>query len=58
MTVIVRRVDHSQHEYFAYAQSNCGRATYFLYFTDDILGAVVRRSFVETLRRIFDKQRI
>jgi len=40
MTVTVRRVENSQHEYFAYAKSICGKATYFLYFIDDIWGAV------------------
>lgn len=58
MTVIVRRLEHSQHEYFAYAKSICGKATYFLYFTDDILGAVVLHNFVEMLRRFFDKEKI
>jgi hypothetical protein len=58
MTVIVRRVEHSQHEYFAYAKSICGKATYFLYFTDDILGAVVLHNFVEMLRLFFEKERI
>lgn len=58
MTVTVRRLEHAQHEYFAYAKSICGRATYFLYFTDDILGAVVLHNFVEMLRRFFEKDRI
>ena len=58
MTVMVRRIEKSDHEYFAYAKSICGRATYFLYFTDDILGAIVLHNFVEMLRRFFEKEQI
>lgn len=58
MTVMVRRIENSEHEYFAYAKSICGKATYFLYFTDDIFGAVVLHNFVEMLRRFFDKENI
>ncbi len=58
MTVTVRRVENSQHEYFAYAKSICGKATYFLYFIDDIWGAVVLHNFVEMLRRFFEKEDI
>ncbi|MBW8003845.1 MAG: hypothetical protein FVQ80_17910 [Planctomycetes bacterium] len=58
MTVTVRRIEKSDHEYFAYAKSICGRATYFLYFTDDIWGAVVLHNFVEMLRQFFDKENV
>ena len=58
MTVMVRRIEKTDHEYFAYAKSICGRATYFLYFTDDILGAIVLHNFVEMLRRFFEKEQI
>ena len=58
MTVLVRRIEKTDHEYFAYAKSICGRATYFLYFTDDILGAIVLHNFVEMLRRFFEKEQI
>ena len=58
MTVMVRKIENSDHEYFAYAKSICGKATYFLYFTDDIFGAVVLHNFLEMLRRFFDKENI
>lgn len=58
MTVSVRRIEHSEHEYFAYAKSLCGKATYFLYFTDDIWGAIVLNNFVEMLRRFFEKEEV
>ena len=58
MTVTIRRVEKSDHEYFAYAKSICGKATYFLYFTDDIWGAVVLHNFVEMLRRFFEKEHV
>ncbi|MBA7624753.1 hypothetical protein ES703_32165 [subsurface metagenome] len=58
MTVTVRRVESSEHEYFAYAKSICGKATYFVYFTDDIWGAIVLHNFVEMLRRFFDQENV
>lgn len=58
MTVTIRRIENSEHEYFAYAKSICGKATYFVYFTDDIWGAVVLHNFVEMLRRFFEKESI
>ena len=36
MTVIIRKLDNKEHDYFAYAKSLCGHGTYFLYFQDDI----------------------
>ena len=56
MIVTVRRIEHSEHEYFAYAKSLCGKATYFLYFSDDIFGAIVLHNFVEMLSRFFEKE--
>jgi len=41
MTVTIRKLDKSEHEYFAYCKSLCGKATYLLYFDDSILSAVV-----------------
>jgi hypothetical protein len=58
MIVTVRRIENSQHEYFAYAKSICGKATYFIYFTDDIWGAMALHNFLEMLRRFFEKQTI
>lgn len=36
MTVIIRKLDKTEHEYFAYAKSFCGKATYIVYFEDTI----------------------
>ena len=58
MTVIIRRLEQSDHEYFAYVKSLGGKATYFLYFSDDIAGAMVLHNFVEMLRRYFQKDHI
>jgi len=55
MTVTIGRIENAEHEYFAYTKSICGKATYFLYFCDDIFGAVVLHNFVEMLRRFFEK---
>ena len=55
MTVTIRRIENAEREYFAYTKSTCGKATYFLYFCDDIFGAVVLHNFVEMLRRFFEK---
>ncbi len=54
----IRRIEHSDHEYLAYAKSLCGKATYFLYFRDDIWGAVVLCNFVQMLKSYFQPERI
>ena len=56
MTVTIRRVEESEHEYFAYVKSISGKATYFLYFSDDIGGAIVLNNFIEMLRKYFVKE--
>lgn len=53
MKVIIRKLNHREHEYFAYAKSLCGKATYFVHFTDDVWGAVILHNFVEMLRSFF-----
>ena len=58
MTVTVRRLEKSEDEYIAYAKSLCGRATYFLYFTDGLFGAVALCNFVEMLKRFFNSERL
>jgi len=58
MNVTIRKLEHSDHEYLAYAKSLCGKATYFLYFTDDIWGAVVLSNFVQMLKSYFQVERI
>ena len=46
MTITIRKFEKSDHEYIAYAKSLCGKATYCLYFVDDIWGAIVLCNFV------------
>ena len=58
MTVHIRALEGQGGEYFAYAKSVCGKATYFAYFHDDIFGAVVLVNFVEMLRSQFAAQRV
>ena len=41
MTVTIRKLEHGEHEYLAYAKSMCGKATYFLYFTEHPYGFVL-----------------
>lgn len=53
MNVIIRKLEHKDHEYLAYARSLCGRGTYFVYFQDNIWGAVVLHNFIEMLRAVF-----
>ena len=54
MTVTIRRIADSAREYFAYTKSVCQRATFFVYFTDDIWGAMTLHNFVEMLRKHFE----
>jgi len=58
MTVTIRRLEHSDHEYIAYTKSLCGKGTYFLYFTDGIWGAVVLCHFVQMLKGYFEPERL
>jgi len=53
MNIIIRKLEHKEHEYLAYAKSLCGRGTYFVYFQDNIWGAVVLHNFIEMLRSFF-----
>ena len=53
MTITIRKLEKSEHEYFAYCKSLCGKATYLLYFHDSIWGAVTLHNFVEMLRSFF-----
>jgi hypothetical protein len=53
MNVIIRKLEHKDHEYLAYAKSLCGRGTYFVYFQDNIWGAMVLHNFIEMLRAVF-----
>lgn len=53
MNVTIRRLEKSEHEYIAYVKSLCGKATYFLYFTDGLFGAVALCNFVEMLKSYF-----
>ena len=56
MNVTIRKLEHSDHEYLAYAKSLCGKATYFLYFFDDVWGAVVLCNFVQMLKSHFQPE--
>lgn len=46
------------HSYFAYVRGMSGKATYLLYFEDNIYGAVSLHNFTEMLRRHFKEQKI
>ncbi len=58
MNVIIRKLDKTERDYFAYAKSLCGKATYFVYFQDDIWGAMTLHNFIEMLTSFFDQEKI
>jgi hypothetical protein len=58
MNVTIRRLEKSEHEYIAYVKSLCGKATYFLYFTDGLFGAVALCNFVEMLKSYFKAEKL
>ncbi len=58
MTVTIRKLDKSEHEYFAYSKSICGKATYFLYFEDNIWGAITLHNFIEMLKSFFQQENV
>jgi len=53
VTVMIRKVEGTAHDYLAYTKSLCGKATYFLHFQDTIWGAVTLHTFIEMLRSFF-----
>jgi hypothetical protein len=58
MTVTIRKLQGTQHEYIAYTKSLCGKATYFVYFEDSIWGAVTLHNFIEMLKMFFNQKRV
>ncbi len=58
MTVTIRKRNKSEHEYFAYTKSICGKATYFLYFEDNIWGAITLHNFIEMLKSFFQQENV
>ena len=58
MTVTIRKLDKSEHEYFAYTKSICGKATYFLYFEDNIWGAITLHNFIEMLKSFIQQKNV
>ena len=58
MTITIRKLDKSEHEYFAYIKSICGKATYFLYFEDSIWGAITLHNFIEMLKSFFQQKNV
>ena len=47
MTVAIRRIAGTDRDYLAYARKFSGRATYFVYFRDNLWGAVALHNFAE-----------
>ncbi|MEE8423499.1 MAG: hypothetical protein V3S49_03075 [Thermodesulfobacteriota bacterium] len=57
MTIIIRKLDNTENEYLAYTKSLCGKSTYFLYFEDNIWGAVTLHRFIEMLKNFFEQDK-
>ena len=58
MTVIIRKLNNTEHEYFAYTKSLCGKATYSIWFEDNIWGAVTLYNFIEMLKIYFKQDKV
>ncbi len=58
MTIMIRKFENSDHEYIAYVKSIFGKATYLVYFSDDIWGAVVLCNFVQMLKSFFQPEKL
>lgn len=54
MTVAIRKLAGTDNDYLAYATTFAGRGTYFVYFQDNIWGAMALHNFVEMLHAVFD----
>ena len=58
MNVTIRKLEGSDHEYLAYTKSLCGKATFCLYFSDGIWGAVVLCNFIQMLKGFFKAEEV
>jgi len=54
--ITIRKIENKANEYFAYRRGLQGKATYLLYFSDDIYGAIAR--FIQMLRGHFKTEEI
>ncbi len=57
MTIIIRKLDNTEHEYLAYTKSLCGKATLFICFEDNIWGSVALHRFIEMLKSFFEQDK-
>ena len=58
MNCIIRKIEDSENEYFAYIKVNNFKASYFVYFHDDILGAVCLHNFIEMIKTQYQGHQI
>ena len=54
VNVAIRKLAGTDNEYLAYAKTFAGRGTYFVYFQDNIWGAMALHNFVDMLRTVLD----
>lgn len=53
MNFIIRKIEDTENEYFAYVKLNHIKATYFIYFQDNIMGAVQLHNFIDMLKNFY-----
>ena len=53
INVAIRKLAGTDREYLAYARTFAARAAYFVYFKDDIWGAMILHHFTDMLRAVF-----
>lgn len=58
MKIYIKRLENTDHEYFAYLKGLHGKGTYLLYFNDDIYGALALSSFIQMLRGYFKTEEV
>lgn len=58
MIISIRKLENTEHEYFAYTKSISGKVTYFVYFQDNIFGALTLHNFLEILRSFFKPNKL
>ena len=51
-------MENKEREYFAYLKSLNGKATFMLYFSDDIYGAISLNNFAQMLKEHFEETRV
>ena len=58
MDFIIRKIENTKNEYFGYVKPNCFKSTYFIYFQDNVMGAVQLHNFIEMIKDFYKPKKV